>query len=83
VYKGQFCKISQNSISQAKQGEWMRWEIVEQCKMGWQDLWSMEESRINFLIRSKYDVLPSPLLDFGDAEQWFQWLANVLDSSNT
>jgi len=23
------------------------------------------------------------LLDFGDAEQWFQWLANVLDFSNT
>ncbi|XP_056107596.1 uncharacterized protein LOC130085708 [Rhinichthys klamathensis goyatoka] len=48
------------AISQAKQGEWMRWESVEQCKIGWQDLWSMEESRISFLIRSTYDVLPSP-----------------------
>jgi len=28
--------------------------------MGWQDLWSMEESRISFLIRSTYDVHPSP-----------------------
>jgi len=26
----------------------------------WQDLWSMEESRISFLIRSTYNVLPSP-----------------------
>jgi len=25
------------AISQAKQGEWMRWESVEQRKMGWQD----------------------------------------------
>jgi len=38
----------------------MRWENVEQRKMGWEDLWSMEESRISFLIRSTYDVLPSP-----------------------
>jgi len=48
------------AISQAKQGEWMRWESVEQRKMGWQDLWPMEESRISFLIRPTYDVLPSP-----------------------
>jgi len=46
------------AISQAKQGEWwIRWESVEQRKMGWQDLWSMEECRISFLIRSTYDVL--------------------------
>ncbi|MGH0121576.1 UNVERIFIED_CONTAM: hypothetical protein FKN15_040703 [Acipenser sinensis] len=38
------------AISQAKQGEWMRWESVEQRKIGWQDLWSMEQSRISFLI---------------------------------
>jgi len=38
------------AISQAKQGEWMRWKSVEQCEMSWQDLWSMEE--ISFLIRS-------------------------------
>ncbi|MGH0150187.1 UNVERIFIED_CONTAM: hypothetical protein FKN15_017022 [Acipenser sinensis] len=39
------------AISQAKQGEWMRWESVEQRKIGCQDLWSMEQSRISFLIR--------------------------------
>ncbi|MGH0168399.1 UNVERIFIED_CONTAM: hypothetical protein FKN15_054900 [Acipenser sinensis] len=38
------------------QGEWMRWESVEQRKIGW----TMEQSRISFLIRSTYDVLPSP-----------------------
>jgi len=47
------------AISQAKQGEWMKGESVEQHKMGWQDLWSMEESRISFLLRSTYDVLQS------------------------
>jgi len=26
------------AISQAKQGEWMRWKSVERRKMGWQDL---------------------------------------------
>jgi len=34
--------------------------VDEMSKMGWQDLWSMEGSRISFLIRSTYDVLPSP-----------------------
>jgi len=31
------------AISQAKQGKWMRWASVEQRKIGWQDLWAMEE----------------------------------------
>jgi len=48
------------AISQTKHGEWMRWKSVEQRKIGWQDLWSMEESRVSFLIRLTYDVLPSP-----------------------
>ncbi|KAF4079487.1 hypothetical protein AMELA_G00178540 [Ameiurus melas] len=26
------------AISQGKQGEWMRWDRVEQHKIGWQDL---------------------------------------------
>jgi len=38
----------------------MRWESVEQQKVGWQDLWSMEESRISFLIRSTYYVGEDP-----------------------
>jgi len=45
------------AISQAEQGEWMRWESVEQRKMGRQELWSMEESRISFLIRSTYSMM--------------------------
>jgi len=52
------------AISQAKQGEWMKGESVEQHKMGWQDLWSMEESRISFLIRSTCSPIttePKPL----------------------
>ncbi|MGH0150899.1 UNVERIFIED_CONTAM: hypothetical protein FKN15_039656 [Acipenser sinensis] len=48
------------AVSQAKQGEWMRWECVEQRKISRQDLWTVEQSRISFLIRSTYDVLPSP-----------------------
>jgi len=47
------------AISQAKQGKWMRWQSVEEHKMGWQDLRSMVERRISFLIRSTQDVLPS------------------------
>ena len=48
------------AVSQAKQGQWMRWEGLEKRKMSWADLWAMESSRISFLIRSVYDVLPTP-----------------------
>jgi len=43
VYKGHFPGQAEGVV---------RWESVEQRKMGWQDLWSMEESRIIFLIRT-------------------------------
>ena len=38
----------------------MRWEHTEHRKITWSDLWRAEPSRIKFLIRSVYDVLPSP-----------------------
>lgn len=48
------------AVSQAKQGQWMRWESIEKQTISWKDMWEMEPSRISFLIRATDDVLPSP-----------------------
>ena len=48
------------AVSQAKQGQWVNWESVEKRKLKWRELWSMEASRIRFIIGATYDVLPSP-----------------------
>ena len=44
------------------QGQVMAWEenVIER-KLTWQELWKWTVSRTSFLIRSTYDVLPSPV----------------------
>lgn len=43
------------------QGQVTRWEesVIER-KIGWKEIWQWTTSRTSFLIRSTYDVLPSP-----------------------
>ena len=41
------------------QGAWTRWETRER-KMTWADIWQYEPLRLSFLLRSVYDLLPSP-----------------------
>ena len=48
------------AVGQSKQGAWTRWERVEQKKLTWSDLWSMEQHGISFLLGSVYDFLPTP-----------------------
>ncbi|KAJ8369781.1 hypothetical protein SKAU_G00098090 [Synaphobranchus kaupii] len=55
------------AVSQAKQGQWTRWENVEHRKLTWRDLWDMEEGRLSFIIRATYGVLPTPK----NLNQWF------------
>ena len=43
----------------SKQGGQMRWEVPER-KIGTRDLVSMTEDRLKFLIKSVYDLLPTP-----------------------
>ena len=42
-----------------KQGSWMKWP-VEVRKISSQDLWRMNEASIKFLVKSVYDLLPTP-----------------------
>ena len=48
------------AVSQSKQGQWTSWENLEHRKLTWKDLWEMEGSRLSFIIRATYDVLPTP-----------------------
>ncbi|XP_061185889.1 uncharacterized protein LOC133193994 [Saccostrea echinata] len=43
-----------------KQGSWLNWENTRQVKLGWNDIWKMEPFRLQFKLKSVYDVLPSP-----------------------
>ena len=49
-------------IQCAQQGQVTRWEehVVER-QIGWSDIWEWNTSRLSFLLRSTYDVLPSPV----------------------
>ena len=48
------------AVGMKKQGEWTNWEEVKQREIKWPQLFHMEQSRVSFLLRSVYDVLPSP-----------------------
>ena len=42
------------------QGAWTKWEKVMRRVIKWADLWKMSPLKAKFLIRSVYDVLPTP-----------------------
>lgn len=45
----------------------MWWECVERRKISWRQLWEIAATKISFIIKATYDVLPSP----NDRKQWF------------
>ena len=46
------------AVGQAQQGAWTRWELMQERKMSWGDLWRAELMRISFMLRFVYDLLP-------------------------
>lgn len=46
-------------VEMGAQGAWMRWGTTDR-RLSWLDIWRMEPCRIQFLLRSVYDLLPSP-----------------------
>ena len=48
-------------VQQGVQGAWTSWEEVDQT-ISWKDLLSMSAGAIRYMISSKFDVLPSPLI---------------------
>ena len=56
VEEVRYCKM----VGLSQQGAWTRWEDVEKKSIIWSDCWRPDFSEIRFLIKSVYDVLPSP-----------------------
>ena len=48
------------AVSLSQQGTWTRWNIPER-RLTWQEIWRLEPFRISSLLKSVYDVLPSPV----------------------
>ena len=49
-------------IQCSQQGQMTRWvENVIERKIGWTEIWKWSTSRLSFLLRAAYDVLPSPV----------------------
>ncbi|CAC5407387.1 unnamed protein product [Mytilus coruscus] len=48
------------AVSMKKQGSWLNWEGARQLKLSWNEIWKMEPNRLQFKLKSVYDVLPSP-----------------------
>ena len=51
-----YCKM----VGLSQQGAWTRWEDVDKKRITRSDCWWPDFSEIRFLIKSVYDVLPSP-----------------------
>ena len=54
----EFRKIK--AVTMSHQGAWTKWEGIEEKKISWTELWKADYTRIQFLIKSVYNVLPSP-----------------------
>jgi len=48
------------SVTLKKHENWLNWEGAQQRKLTWNDIWTMEGDILSFLLKSVYDVLPSP-----------------------
>ena len=48
------------AVGMKQQGAWTRWEEALPKKLSWGDIWKMDQHKISFLLKSVYDVLPSP-----------------------
>ena len=47
-------------INLSNQGDWSRWEHTLENRPGWNEIWRVDESKLKFLLRSVFDLLPSP-----------------------
>ena len=56
---------SARSVQMGQQGSWNRWNLPER-RLTWQELWQYEPLQLSFLLRSVYDLLPTPT----NLERW-------------
>ena len=48
-------------VGMRQQGAWTSWESARSRQLKWNNIWKMDGYRISVLLRSVYDVLPSPM----------------------
>ncbi|CAC5377734.1 unnamed protein product [Mytilus coruscus] len=48
------------AISMKQLGQYMKWEMARPRKISCHEMWRMNGQKISFLLRSVYDVLPTP-----------------------
>ena len=49
------------AVGQRKQDAWTKWETAKDRAVTWRDLKQMEPKKLSFLIKSIYDVFPTPV----------------------
>ena len=49
------------AVSQGVQGAWTKWEQACERKITWKEMWSWTPLRTQFLLKSVYDLLPTPV----------------------
>ena len=61
IRKKEMEKRKLHLVNCSQQGQCLRWEeFVVHRKIGWKELWAWQPARTAFLIKSTYDMLPSP-----------------------
>ena len=59
IHRSEEEKRVEKIVGMRQQGAWTKWKSMVKRKITWSDLWR-NEFTIRFLIRSVYDILPSP-----------------------
>ena len=49
------------AVGQKKQGAWTKWKSAKDSAVTWRDLKHMEPKRLSFLVKSVYNVIPTPV----------------------
>ena len=49
------------AMAQPKQGAWTKWENTKDRTIKWSNIKQMERKQLSFLIKSVYDILPTPV----------------------
>ena len=52
---------SAKAVGMSNQGAWTKWEGVTPRKLSWNEILKKEPLRLHFLLKSVYDLLPSPV----------------------
>ena len=60
VRRGEEEERQVKAVGMKQQGQYTRWEQARPRKITWQEMWRLDGQKISFLLRSVYDVLPTP-----------------------